>query len=172
MSCGRKGIRIDKSTNLRIIVAALEVVQPRFLVVYIPAVAQGVLCAQCAGHGAGGGGDVAPGVVDVIDDRCAAAVQNANHVALNIGDIIVICTVIIDRHGLTVNAIGEDQDIAAYCHLDKRRAVVGITVGGATAAALCAHPVHIVGIRPGGAILFYSCKPPAIVPSVGMSTIA
>ena len=46
-------IRIDKPTPPRVIVPALQIVQPRFRVVDVPAVAQGVLCAEGGGHRAG-----------------------------------------------------------------------------------------------------------------------
>ena len=46
-------IRIDKPTPTRIIVPALQIVQPRFRVVDVSTVAQGVLFAEGGGHRAG-----------------------------------------------------------------------------------------------------------------------
>ena len=58
-------IRIDKPAPPRVIIPALQIVQPRFRVVDIPAVAQGVLCAEGGGQRAGGGQQIAPCVVGV-----------------------------------------------------------------------------------------------------------
>ena len=65
LSRGQIRIRIDKPTPPRVIVPALQIVQPRLRVVDIPTVAQGVLCAEGGGQRAGGGQRVAPCVVGV-----------------------------------------------------------------------------------------------------------
>ena len=65
LPCGRIRIRIDKPTPPRVIVPALQIIQPRFRVVNVSAVAQGVLCAEGGGQRAGGGQRVAPCVVGV-----------------------------------------------------------------------------------------------------------
>ena len=65
MPCGRIPIRIDKPAPPRVIIPTLQIVQPRFRVVDIPAVAQGVLFAEGGGHRAGGGQQIAPCVVGV-----------------------------------------------------------------------------------------------------------
>ena len=65
LPCGRIPIRIDKPTPPRVIIPALQIVQPRLCVVDIPAVAEGVLCAEGCCHRAGGGQRVAPCVVGI-----------------------------------------------------------------------------------------------------------
>ena len=65
LPCGRIPIRIDKPTPRRVIVPALQIVQPRFRVVDVSAVAQGVLCTEGSCHRAGGAQRVAPCVVGV-----------------------------------------------------------------------------------------------------------
>ena len=59
LSRGQIRIRIDKPTPPRVIVPALQIVQPCLRVVDVSAVAQGVLCAE------GGGQRIAPCVVGV-----------------------------------------------------------------------------------------------------------
>ena len=59
-------IRIDKPTPRRVIVPALQIIQPRLRIVDIPAVAQGVLCAEGGCQRAGGGQQIAPCVVGVV----------------------------------------------------------------------------------------------------------
>ena len=60
-----QAIRIDKPTPRRVIIPALQVIQPRLRVIDIPAVAQGVLFAEGGGQRAGGGQQIAPCVVGV-----------------------------------------------------------------------------------------------------------
>ena len=60
-----QAIRIDKPAPPRVIVPALQIVQPRFRVVDVSAVAQGVLFAEGGGHRAGGGQQIAPCIVGV-----------------------------------------------------------------------------------------------------------
>ena len=65
LACGRIPIRIDKPTPARVIVPALQVLQPGFCIVDIPAVAQGVGRAKRRCHCTGGGQRIAPCVVGV-----------------------------------------------------------------------------------------------------------
>ena len=97
MACGRIRIRIDKPAPRRIIISALQIVQPRFRVVDIPAVAQGVLFAEGGGQRAGGGQQIAPCVVGVGHDARAAGADEAGHVALRVLDVEVLRAVAV--HG-------------------------------------------------------------------------
>ena len=90
MPCGRIPIRIDKPAPRRVIIPALQIIQPRFRVVDIPAVAQGVLFAEGARHRAGGTQRVAPCVVGVGHDARAAGVDETGHVALRVLDVEVL----------------------------------------------------------------------------------
>ena len=53
VTSGGKGIGVDKSAYGGVIVSALQVIEIRFLVIDVTPVAQGVIGAQSAGHGAG-----------------------------------------------------------------------------------------------------------------------
>ena len=74
LSRGQIRIRIDKPAPLRVIVPALQIIQPRLGVVNITAVAKGIGCAEGRGHGAGGGQRIAPCVVGVGHDARAAGI--------------------------------------------------------------------------------------------------
>ena len=97
LPCGRIPIRIDKPTPPRVIVPALQIVQPRFRVVNVPAVAQGVLFAEGSFHRAGGAQWVAPCVVGVGHDARAAGADKAGHVALRVLGVEILCAVAV--HG-------------------------------------------------------------------------
>ena len=90
MPCGRIPIRIDKPPPPRVIIPALQIVQPRLRVVDVPAVAQGVLFADGSCHRAGGAQRVAPCVVGVGHDARAAGGDEAGHVALRVLDVEVL----------------------------------------------------------------------------------
>ena len=59
-------VRIDKSADFRVVISALQVVQPCFGIVDIAAVAEGVHLAQGGGEGAGGGKDIAVIVMGIL----------------------------------------------------------------------------------------------------------
>ena len=75
---GGIAIRIDKPADLRIIVAALEIVEPGVAVVVITAVAQRVDFR----HGARGRHDIAIGIILIAGNHSAAAVDKMHHIAL------------------------------------------------------------------------------------------
>ena len=97
LPCGRIPIRIDKPPPPRVIIPALQIVQPRFRVVDVSAVAQGVLCAEGCCQRAGGGQRIAPCVVGVVHDARAAGIDETGHVALCVLDVEVLRAVVV--HG-------------------------------------------------------------------------
>ena len=163
MPCGRIPIRIDKPTPPRVIIPAPQIVQPRFRVVDVPAVAQGVLFAEGGGQRAGGGQQIAPCVVGVGHDARAAGADKAGHVALCVLDVEILRAVAV--HGQRAGrVVGEVQLIAAPRQLHQlvtqimvivRRAVdgfrdalaVGIVAVGDCLAGL-AHPRELAAMLP------------------------
>ena len=81
-------IRADEPPELRVIIPAVEIVQPRLGVVIVPPVAEGVLIA----HGvAGGVGDsaLAPGVVAVGgNDLAGGGADDGNNIPLDIVEVV------------------------------------------------------------------------------------
>ena len=94
-------IRIDKPSGFRVIVSALEVVQSRFGIIDIPAVAEGVELAQRVGHGAGGGQRITPCIIGVRHHLCAAAVDQPGHIALCVLQIEILRAVAGAGEGMT-----------------------------------------------------------------------
>lgn len=85
----RRRVRIDEPAPGGIVVPCLQVVQPRLIVVYIASVSKRIQLAQRAGHAAGSGQQVAPGVVGVGDYLVAPAVHDAQHVPLGVAQEVV-----------------------------------------------------------------------------------
>ena len=163
LSRGQIRIRIDKPTPPRVIVPALQIVQPRFRVVDVSAVAQRVLFAEGGCQRAGGAQRVAPCVVGVGHDARAAGADKAGHVALCVLDVKIFRAVVV--HGQRAGrVVGEVQLIAAPRQLHQlvaqimvivRRTVdgfrdalaVGIVAVGDSLAGL-AHPRELAAVLP------------------------
>ena len=148
-----QAVRIDKSTPLRVIIPALQIVQPRFRVVDVSAVAQGVLCAEGGGHRTGGAQRIAPCVVGVGHNARAAGIDEAGHVALCVLDVEVLRAVAV--HGQWAGrVVGKVQFIAAPRQLDQLVAQIMVIVGRAVDSfrdALAVGIVAVGDIRPGPA---------------------
>ena len=86
------GIRIDKPSPDRVIVPAAEVVQARFGVVDVPAIAQGIHSTQRGRHGTADGHGRAPGVIGVGHHLGAAGVHKTGDIALGVSAGIQMST--------------------------------------------------------------------------------
>ena len=122
-------IRVDKPSGFGIIVSALEVVQSRFGIIDIPAVAEGVQLTQRVGHGAGGGQRVAPCVIGIGHHLCAAAVHKTGHITLRVLQIEILRAIVGDGHGAQL-VVGEVQGRAAggRVNVDLRQRVTEVGI--------------------------------------------
>ena len=147
LSRGQIRIYIDKPAPLRVIIPALQIVQPRFRIVDIPAVAQRVLFAEGCGQRAGGGQRIAPCVVGVGHDARAAGADEAGHIALCVLDVEVLRAVAV--HGQRAGrVVGKVQLIAAPRQLHQLVAQIMVIVRRAVDGFCDALAAVIVGIRP------------------------
>ena len=115
------GIRIDKPSPDRVIIPAVQVVQPRFGVVDIPAIAQGIRSAEGGGHGAVGGHGRAPGVIGVGHHLGAAGVHKTGDIALGVFQVEIPVAVVrraVDRLGnaFSVGIVAVGDAAAALAH--------------------------------------------------------
>ena len=171
MPCGRIPIRIDKPTPRRVIIPALQIVQPRFRVVDIPAVAQGVLFAEGARHRAGGAQRVAPCVVGVGHDAGAACADEAGHVTLCVLDVEILRAIVIHRQR-TSRIIGEVHLIFAPCQLDQLVAQIVVVVRSAIHDLRDALAVGIVAVGDCLAGLAHPSELAAVLPCVRPRAVA
>ena len=171
MPCGRIPIRIDKPTPRRVIIPALQIVQPRFRVVDIAAVAERVGCAEGGGQRAGGGQRIAPCVVGVGHDARAAGADETGHIALCVPDVEILRAVVV--HGQRAGrVVGKVQLIAATRQLHQLVAQIVVIVGRAVDGLRDALAVGIVAvgdIRPG---LAHPCELAAVLPCVSPRAVA
>ena len=103
-------IRADKPPELRVIIAAVEIVQPRLGVVIVPPVAEGILIA----HGvAGGVGDsaFAPGVVAVLShDLPRGGPDDGYNIPLDIVEVVEQHGTVGKAHALAGAVVEEPHD--------------------------------------------------------------
>ena len=166
-----QAVRIDKSAPRRVIVPALQIVQPRFRVVDVSAVAQGVLCAEGGGQRAGGGQQIAPCVVGVGHNARAAGGDEAGHVALCVLDVEILRAVVV--HGQRAGrVVGKVQLIAVPRQLHQLVAQIMVIVRRAVDSLRDALAVGIVAvgdIRPG---LAHPRELAAVLPCVRPRAVA
>ena len=171
LSRGQIRIRIDKPAPPRVIIPALQIVQPRFRVVDVSAVAQRVLFAEGGGQRAGGGQQIAPCVVGVGHDARAACADEAGHVALRVLDVEILRAVAV--HGQRAGrVVGEVQLIAAPRQLHQLVAQIMVIVRRAVDGLRDALAVGIVAvgdIRPG---LAHPRELAAVLPCVRPRAVA
>ena len=105
-----KAICTDKPPELRVIIAAVQIVQPGLGVIIIPPVAEGVFVA----HGVAGGvgdGAVAPGVVAVLShDLPRGGADDGDDIPLDIVEIIIQGVAVGEAHALAGAVVEEPHD--------------------------------------------------------------
>ena len=168
-------IRINEPTNGGIIVSALEVVEPGFLVVDIPTVAQRVDICQRAGCG----DDLPVGVIVVACDNVLAGVHNPHHVPLQVGDVVVRRAVVLHGVGCTIGIIEEVNGIGSPGHAHQPAAGIIIAVRDTIYRLAGSQVVCIVGKaqavgsvggrRQTPAILPRHCPPGAVAVAGGIA---
>ena len=141
----------------------MQVVKSCLGVVDIAPVAQGVNGTQGGCHGAGGGKQVAPGIVGVADYKLPGGIENAHHITLEVGYIVVCCAVIEHLHGLSHSIVDKVQGVCSHRHAAEGTAVVDVPVSGCAVGALGAHTVGVVGVVPCGCGTLHSCQLSAVL---------
>ena len=171
LSRGQIRIRIDKPTPPRVIVPALQIIQPRLRVVDVPAVAQGVLFAEGCCQRAGGGQQIAPCVVGVAHDARAAGIDKAGHVALRVLDVKIFRAVAV--HGQRAGrVVGKVQLIAVPRQLHQLVAQIMVIICRAVNGFRDALAVGIVAVGDCLAGLAHPRELAAVLPCVGPRAVA
>ena len=125
----------------------MEVVQLGLGVVDVATVAEGVVVSQVFSR-AFDTEYIAPGVVGVVDELLAVAVDDGDHVALEVGDVVELVVVIDHRHGGTGGIVGEVHSMPIHGHVGQLVPGVGILVGALAVGPLGPQAVSVVGKLP------------------------
>ena len=137
-------VNVDKSPELRVIIAAIEVVKPGFGIVIIPPVAEGVFVA----HGvAGGVGDsaFAPGVVAVLShDLPRGGPDDGDDIPLDIVEVVEQHGPVGEAHALAGAVVEEPHDRIPGLLRQNLAAVEEEFRGGAVHRFGCSDAVMII----------------------------
>ena len=125
-----KCIRTDEPTKIGIVVPALQIIQPSFLVEYIPTIPERLDRTQRAGKRTSLTEHLAPSIVSIGYHFVANAVNQANDVTLQVIQVSIRSTVEQHHSWLVLCIVEEMQAVAALGHVDNVLAVQGV-VGGA-----------------------------------------
>ena len=157
---GSIAIRIDKPSNRRIVIPALEVVEASFPVVDIPTVAQRVDIRQRARCG----NDFPVRVIVVACDNVLAGVHNPHHVPLQVGDVVVHRAVVLHGVGGSIGIVEEVNGIGAPGHAHQLATGIVVTVGGAVDNLAGSQAAGIIGEAQAVAACGGSCQAPTVSP--------
>ena len=144
LPCRYIPIRIDKPSHFGVIIPAVEVVQSRFGVVVISAVAQGVDRAEGGGGGAVGAEQLTERTVGILDNAAAVRVQQGEHIAAEVAEVIHRCAATGHAVGAAVRVIGEvDRRVRSGLLGKHLRAVQRVAGRDAVHGFLRADPVGV-----------------------------
>lgn len=117
---------VDESTDGRIVVTGLEVIEPGLGIVVVATVAQRVDLR----HGASGRDYLAVGVIIVGGDDVSTAVNEVHHIALQVGHIVVQGAIMLEGKGSTVIVVEEVQSVAAISFPQQLATGIDVIVSG------------------------------------------
>ena len=101
---------VNESPELRVIIAAVEIVQPGLGVVIVPPVAEGILVAHGVA-GSVGDGTLAPGVVAVLGHNLSgSSPDNGNNIPLDIVEVVEQHGTVGKAHALAGAVVEEPHD--------------------------------------------------------------
>lgn len=164
-------IRIDKSSDLRIIITALEVVEPRFRIEIVTAVEKGIEGAGgCARIGVSlGGKQIAPCVIEIGNAQIAVRIVHGNHISLRVA-IVIDGTAAGTRdhlqHGRTAGGVIEIPQVALERIAFKDLLPVDLSalalvfVPGVAHCLLRADPVRVIAVRGQRSVFGIRLQPP------------
>ena len=168
-------IRINKPCELGVVVSGFEVVQPSIAIEVVTPVAKWV----DAGHRAGRGEHLAPGVVGVACNGVAACIQYVRHIALQVRDVVVhrrcggAAALVREAVGCAALVVEELQRLPTVVLRYQRAALPHILVLLIAHRLRQAKPVRIIGVavvQPSAAV-DRAREPPPVRPAKGRPII-
>ena len=125
-----KAVGIDKPTPSRIIVAAIEVIQPRLGIVDIAPVTQGIHSSQGGGKCPAHAPCFAPRAVGIGNHLCPRAVYQPGHIALGVLEVEILRAVKVYGHGSN-GIVGKVHPIGTPGHFHQLVAQIVVVVSSA-----------------------------------------
>ena len=103
-------ICVNKPSPSRLVIPVSQIIQPRLLIIHIPAIAERIQRAQRSSHLASLADQITPCIINIFYHLRTIRVNQRNHIALQIVDIEVIGIVIGDHAGLALRIIEEYEE--------------------------------------------------------------
>ena len=166
-----QSIRTNKPANPRIVIPGLEVIEPRFLVVDVSPIAEGVLLAEGTGQGTGAGEGIAPGVIGVFDHDLAGIVGDGDDVALGVVEVEVLGAVEANGHGLAVGVAADGHAVGTVKDVDKLALGIGIAGDYIVDGFGEAEALLIIGKGDGSAVLGHGGELAAALPGIAPGAV-
>ncbi len=145
MTCGSEAVGIDEPADLRIVITTLQVIESRLAVIVVATVANGVDRRQRARSE----NDLSPGVVAVLGLARSAGVDDLNHIALQVCDIVIDRAVAAERVRHTTLVVEEFKGVRPVVFRDQLSTLPGVLVFNGAAPGSNrlgqAQAVHVVG---------------------------
>ena len=133
------------------------------MVEVIPSIPQRIDACQFAG----GGNDVAEGVVFVAGNYCAGGIDQLHHIALEVSDVVIHRAIMLQSKGGAAGIVEEVQGVGAVGFPQQLAAGVVVGVGRAVYSLRCADTVVVIGIGDGMASTDGFDQIPALGPLKG-----
>ena len=164
-------IGTNKPANSRIVIPGLKVVEPRFLVVDVTPIAEGVLPAEGVGQGASAGEGIAPSVIGVFDHDLAGIVGDGDDVALGVVKIEVLGAVEANGHGLAVGVAADGHAVGTIKDVDKLALGIGIAGNRIVDGLGEAEALLVISEGDGSTVLGHGSQLAAALPGIGPGAV-
>ena len=133
-----------------VVVARLKIVQSGCLIVLVAPIAQGVGLTEGIGETSGGGKQFAPCVVGIFYHTVALSVKEGNNISLQIGNVIVFCSVPNQGKRGALVVIPEVEQIGSVALRSDSAIRPGIPGGCGAVRGFCPQSVRVIPIGIGG----------------------
>ena len=154
-------ICIDESTDQRIVISGLQVVETSFGIIIVSTIPQRVN----ACHGSGSGKDFTVRIIGICSNAGSACVYKVHYIAHLVGDVVIGRSVIGQGEGIAVGSVGEVPGVCTVGLLQEFSAGVQVAVGLGSDCLAGTDPVQVVGIRNTGSGLACGSQLSAIAPA-------
>ena len=141
MSSRSKSICINESAQLRIVITGLAVIQLAFGIIVVATVVDGVHFCQRADSG----NDLAVGVILVGSNSFSIGIDDLNHITLEVGNVIIYSTVMLQRIRSSGCVIEEVQSVIALGFPQQLAACVQVVMHNLVHGFASAQPIEIIG---------------------------
>ena len=161
MPCRCIHVRINKPTDLRIIITTGYIIEPRLRIVIVATVTEGI--DGC--HGTSCSQHSAIGIIGICSNAGSGCVDKVHYITLQVGDVVVSGSVISDGEGCPAGGIGEVQHVGTIGLPEKLSSGIHILMLHAIDGFARPQTVQVIGVGNACSRLAGGCELASILPS-------